>query len=477
MVGSLGAAAWVLVPLILDARWTNLSPVFSDDFWLDSFGAGQALSWLFSGELFDAGRVPIISALAGAGIACALWQRAGRRGAATVGVVGVVSLVLFFGRPTLGPLVDLLPGGRDLMLPRFLMGVQVAGVMFAGLGLIGLARSAYSLLARLPRARYPAYGVVLLAALGVVAVPAAERYDYHKLGATGIARQRVADATDGEDVAALLDIVKVDGGRAYAGSRVNWGESYRVGSVPIYAELANRSIDALGFTYRTISSLSSDLEPRFDDSDISEYDLYNVRYLILPTGSPPPVDAAGVDTEGRHTLWSVDTSGFLRMIDTGGEVRADRTSVARASEAFLAGDGVSRGIFPTVAFDGAPSGPSSASGSALDPPGEVLQQVAILEQGHVVGRVRANRRGVVLLKASFHPRWSATIDGHPADVFMVAPSLMGVAVEAGEHVVEFRYIPFRYYGVLGALGALVLLQMALLMRRGARPARLGRRRG
>src|ERR1700680_686741 len=45
-----------------------------------------------------------------------------------------LSLVLFSGRPTFGFILDLLPGNTDLFLSRYMMGIQLAGDMLAGVG-------------------------------------------------------------------------------------------------------------------------------------------------------------------------------------------------------------------------------------------------------------------------------------------------------------------------------------------------------
>jgi hypothetical protein len=77
-----------------------------------------------------------------------------------------------------------------------------------------------------------------------------------------------------------------------------------------------------------------------------------------------------------------------------------------------------------------------------------------------------------MLKASYHPRWRATIDGHPVKVAMLAPSFVGVPVSAGSHLVVFRYHPISYYPALFALGLLTLIALIVaprLWKRRSRP--------
>jgi hypothetical protein len=84
--------------------------------------------------------------------------------------------------------------------------------------------------------------------------------------------------------------------------------------------------------------------------------------------------------------------------------------------------------------------------------------------------VVADRRAMVMLKASFDPRWQVTVDGIAESPQMIAPSFVGRTVAPGRHVVRFVYEPFPRYDLLLTFGALTLLGLALL------PGRFARRR-
>ena len=63
-------------------------------------------------------------------------------------VLWVVYLVAFFGRPTLGPVVDFLPGSGDLFLRRFVVGVDLVSLVLLGVGAVEIARLAARLTVR-----------------------------------------------------------------------------------------------------------------------------------------------------------------------------------------------------------------------------------------------------------------------------------------------------------------------------------------
>ena len=104
---------------------------------------------------------------------------------------------------------------------------------------------------------------------------------------------------------------------------------------------------------------------------------------------------------------------------------------------------------------------------ALDPRRELLRERERLDDGIVRGRVTANRRAVVVLAASYHPRWTATVDGTPVDTQMVAPTFVAVAVPEGTRDVEFTYEPYpgTNYALLFMMGAGALPALVVIDRR------------
>ncbi len=469
---SLIVAAWVLVPLLRDTKWTTQSVYYKGTIFADSYGARKVLGWLFRGELFDAGRFPVLSLLVALGaVVCSLEARRDTRARALLGAF-LLSLLLFFGRPTLGPVIDLLPGMRDVQIHRFLMGVHLAGILLAGVGIAWLVRRGGALAAKWPPGRRTP--LVLPAAVVLVVLALApgwiDRGRYDLGDANLIRQQRTIDRTDGRDLDRLVAIAKErGGGRVYAGLRGNWGKDYTVGYVPVYAWLADRQVDAIGFTFRTIASLSTDVEASFDETNPAQYSMFGVRWLLLPAGRHPPVPAHLVASSGRHRLWQVRTGGYLQVVDRAAALTADRTDLDAATAAFRSSRLALRALYPGVAFAGAKPPLPTFVGAAPPPgaPGRVLRQSAQLTRGSFSGTIVARRPAVVLLKASYDPHWTATVDGFPARPEMMAPSLVGVQVPAGRHVVRFVYAPYRHYLLLGGLGLLTLAALALVPRRQA----------
>ena len=477
-LGALATAAWMLVPLITDAKWMTQDEFSRGTFFYDSFGARRVLGWLVTGRIFDDGRVPVVSALALAGLAVCVWGFRRRESARAIPAVGLLSLLLFFGRPTLGFAIDLLPGGSDLFLRRYVTGVHLAGIYLAGIGGAWLGVRAMSAVrAHLPRVK-PAYAVAVLGLVlfGLLAPAWAERYGYERKGAAWISEQAVADRADGADFASLVE--RANGaapGRIYSGMRSN-RSAPKVAFVPAFAILLNLDADAIGFT-RPTWSLMSNVENRFAAHVPAQVAMFGVRWSILPDGETPPVGSRRAGTAGRWVLWSTGDIGYLTVVDTVAPVAVDRTNLGLRMASFLSSDLPAEGLYPTLAFAGAAAAePTVAAGrpAPTSPPGRVLDAVAEPADGSFEGEVVLDRAAVVLLRSSFDPRWDVTVDGATARTEMVAPGFVGVRVPAGRHSVRFAYAPYPWYWALLLLGGASMVGLALWERRtGARAGARG----
>ena len=480
LAGSLAAAAWVIVPLMLYSNWSAINQTLAHTDYVRGYGAAKELSWLFTGQLFDARRaVPVISVVVaiGAVLAAVRWRRwaLGR----SLLALSVASLALSFGPTTFGPLFVLVPAHKDLFFRRFTMGAQLAGLYMAGAAVHEAWTVVKTGVSSLPRLAHwarsgklsPCLGGLAVAVAGAWLSPAVlQLYRFDRADAAAVHAQRAADATAGAELSPLISYMRSHGGgRVYAGLSGNWGDEFLVGSVPVYKYLLQRGVDEMAYVVPSMSLMLVP-ESEFDEAQPADYGLFGVRYLLLPTGAAPPVAARFVMARGPYSLWEVASPGYMEPVQVTGTLVANRADVGSASLKLL--ESAPPGQDWRVDWPGGAKGaPLPKVTTAPGPPGTVLAERADLARGTAAATVQMRRPGSLLLSAAYDPGWRVWVDGKPATTEMLAPALVGVKLTSGVHQVLFRYAGFGWYAELWAASGLVLVALWWAGRRGRAQSR------
>lgn len=467
-------SAVVVLPLVRFGSWASVNEFLQGTPSADSYGAKQVMGWLVTGQLFDQARLPVLTLLVAIGLLAGVARMRGDPVVRAILGLFVVSLVLFFGRRTFGAAIDIVPGASDLFFRRFIEGVQLSGILLAGQGAVTIFETGARAIRRVappsgsahPRWRSPMVtrSAVVLVGLAYLAPAWTQLAALAQSNGSAIAIQADAMGSQGVELDALIARIHTLGpGRVYAGMTTNWGMQFTVGEVPVLKYLAFRDVDEVGYTLRT-ASLMTDPEAYFNETNPSDYALFGVRYLILPLGRVPLVPARLIARSGPYVLWEIPAVHLVEVIDTIGTVTESRVALGRQSAWVLASNLPSLGRYLTVAFNGgrAPLPTVTAGVDPVGPPGSVVSEVENLAAGSATARVVARRRAVVLLKVSYDPGWTATLDGHRASVEMIAPALVGVVVPPGAHEVQFEYRSDAGYPLLFGLGVLGLVFVAAL---------------
>jgi hypothetical protein len=467
-LGGLLIFGFVFVPAMEGLPYVNVNAFLVGTYWFNSYGPHKVMSWLFQGDVFDDGRLPVVSVFVLIGtILCIARSRRSEAARVPLGLMAL-SLALYCGRSVVGPVVNYLPGGASLFLHRYIMGVHFAGMLLAGIAAVWGVRFVATTLRRIPKIQTrPVLAVALTSMLAVVVLypVLADRYQAANANRTLADKQIAKSGTATRDVTTLIDIAKQrGGGRVYAGATDNWAYFERIGEVALYMFPEQLDADAIGLYART-DSLSSDVEPYFDETKAAEYDLFNVRYVLVPSARKPGIDAVTfVARRGEFSLYEVHTSGYLEAVDTTAPVTADRSNMYAMARPYIKSPAVSEFRHPFVSFNGSatPAPSIDASAPYAGPPGSVGDSNADLDNGIFTGRVSMDRPGWVMLKESYAPHWTATVDGKPVKTEMLAPSFVGVAVPAGAHDVAFTYKSGSSYPLLFLIGGLTLLGLVLI---------------
>src|SRR5207249_3688357 len=446
VAAAVGAAAssliainsWMWLPYFLERGFLTASPYLLQEKYA-SYGAGTILGWLFTGELTDHGRLPVLAALLAIGVAAAVVTRA--RSALFALALFAIWLVLYFGRATLGPLAMLLPLQETLLFHRFIGGVHIAAIMLMGVG----GAAIFSLLRT--RTSLPRTGLAV-AAIAIALAPALkDRYTFEETNGIWMRQTQAAIDADAEMRSLVAALRELPAGRVYAGLRSNWGERLDFAipfrSVHAYQYLVTERFRMLAPPFGG-ASLNSDLQFDFNDQSEAQYDLYNVRYVIAPRDVSFPSFMRVLQTTARYTLYAAPSSGHAEFVAlTGRESVTTQAKLFPRNRAFVNGSGPGeraylRWNYPAP-VDSVVSGPVAGCANGGELHYERIQPSRFDFLTSCPGAA------TLVIKETFHPNWRATVDGNPAETFMVSPSYVGLSVPPGDHfvTVEYRSTPLK----------------------------------
>ena len=478
---SLLATAWVVVPLIEQRAWAAINEPLQHGGLVNGYGALRVTGWLLTGGLLDHGRFPVITIVFVAGVVVAAFRAVRSPDARALLASLVACMLLSFGRATFGSLVVIIPGSSDIFFRRFMMGIQLAALVLAGIGAVWVVKQAWILAARLiprvldragrsgpvvalePATRELLIGcAALLAVVGALAPAWLQLDSYDNGNNLQIQAQRAADALQGAELDRLLAIVARDGGgRVYAGNPSDWGPYFTVGAVPVFKYLESRDVDEVGYTLRT-ASLMTDPEFYFDWRNPSDYVLFGIRYVLRPRGAGLPTPGTRISCSGPYCLWRLDFGGYVHTGEIVGTIAANRSDVGIRSVALLRSALPQQHHYLLVDWNGAPAPRRPVKAARTQLSSSVSNEHDDLPGGEVAAYVTMSRPGVVVLSASFDPGWQILVDGRRQAAEMLAPALVGAAVPAGRHRVTFVYHGYGGYAYLLALCLIGLLLAAIV---------------
>ena len=470
-LAAVGAAALLItsymwVPFITQTGYLSTSPFLQPEKFT-SYGAPTVLGWLVTGELFDHGRFPVFTLLAGAGVVASVVRRR-RLELFALGLL-VVWLWFYSGRAAIGPLFGLLPLHDSLLFHRFIGGVDIAAIFLIGVGgaalcdLIGHPR-AVAVLDRVPRWR----AVAAAAGIALCLVPAfSERWTYYGYQTTWLQQTHDAIAADTDLRTILATLRRSPPGRVYAGLASNWGRTLDFGlpfnSVHVYQLLTNEGFATIAPPFGG-QSLNSDLQFDFDDQRASQYDLYNVRYVIATPAVSLPSFLTRRAVTARYVLYEAPTSGYTEFVSI---VRTEsfraQTTLFPKMRAFVNGPGpeahaYARYDFPAAAdavIGDTVSGCASGAGIANE----------VVRPAQLSVDLACASASPVIMKVTYHPDWVVMVDGATVPTFMASPSYLGFTLPAGQHhvVAEYRSAPVKV--PLLIIGGLTLVGVMWARRR------------
>ena len=475
---------YFLVPLVLDHEHYGKTAANTDSVVIDSFGFRVVLEAMVRGDLFDLGRFPSFSLLVLAGVFAGFLYRQHRSYLIPLAIF-LMWLLLFFGRSTWGPMMNVLPFSQDIHMHRFIGGVHLGGIFLAAIALAVPWRWAVS-----KGNTWYILGALALTVLILSPVYVERRAYLTDNAAKKENNQRALDADRGDIDRIVRAIEGMPPGRVFAGLTTEsgedrWGFGYHIGGTPVAQVLGRAGLDVFSSTLHQYSLLSNELDP-FDENSPVHYDLFNIKYVVVPEKLQMPNFMEPVETFGRHKLLRIETTGYFDLVGSSLVFTGDKEAYSSAARAWLVSGLPKAKLHPKISVNGSPtfqetgSMPSTIEGAINAPPESSFESVEELnayiaqanvgsERGSVVvGAIAANyfsasvdveRESILMLKTAYHPNWRATVGDVDVNTIMLMPGFLGIQLAPGEHEVEFEYRSRSLRKVLLGFGLLILISI------------------
>ena len=223
--------------------------------------------------------------------------------------------------------------------------------------------------------------------------------------------------------------------------------------------------------------LPSNVLRSFDESKLEQYNLFNIRYVVAPEGQKFPDFVKPLERFGRHHLYEVETTGYFDLVDSNMSFAGGRADFREAAASWMASGLPAVKQYPVVSLGGADqdiqaSRPLSEASTVIPnvqvSAGPTRGAVISEEVGSdfFAAEVNVERESMLLMKASYHPNWRATVDGVKAETEMLLPGFLGIRLAPGDHQVRVEYQPRRLRLVLLGFGLLTLILIPVVQKRG-----------
>jgi len=463
VIPALLLVAWFVIPMLLSSGEVNRCRW--DDVWkFDSWGTRVIFRTLISGDFFDYGRLPVMSAAIALASLFAVykWKRPMAR---RLLVLMAAWLVIFFGRTTWGYLMVLLGLPANFHVSRFESVFELFAVLITAWALAKIIASSAKL--------GFAAGVAAWAVLGAIAfIMFAERASYLQWNNVWGDESLAEIVRDGPDLNAAFDdmraILRVKPGRVWSGPTGMWASKFKIAGVQPYSFLSLAGFDELSFLYHSLS-WGSDVTAEINEHDPYQVELFAMRAALAPTSQPMPAQFKRRAVHGDLAVYEASDEGYFSLADIGARYDGPLSNVLNRDFNWMQTPAVRAGAMVALGgdlkvpewkmFEGLP--PLDPKFSA--PRGEVVSESK--DDETYSARVAVLRSCYALLKITYFPGQRAMVDGKPAPIYRVYPNFCAIPVAPGSHTVVVRYRAGPIKPILLIAGIVLVGLIAQRMRR------------
>jgi len=460
-------ASYFWLPFLLDKNYLNRS-VWEAAYKYDSFGAKKILSDLFTGQIFDYGRIPFLTILFFLSlIVIVVLKRYRQANCRFLLIFTFFWLLLYFGRPTWDGIFSILPFSQDLHLHRLIGAFHFGAIMIIGVGL----SLAWQYLKKYPLKILTAAGFIFLA---ILAPSLIERAKFYQQNSQWKIESQKAIFSQEKEISEIKKTLKdLLPSRVYVGLPADFGDdpAYKIGSVPLYSLLPQLDIESFGYAFFALP-LSTDVRLHFDNGKLEQYNLFNIRYILLhKTWTAPPFYFKMKELE-NYVLYEVPTTGYFDLVDVPAVFYGKKNDFYSPNSKWLFSSLpqlkqhpiLEIGKEPKETFN-LPTIPFSKVDEKvlldLAPTKDATERGGILnermETNQYWTQFFVNHDCYLMLKTNYHPGWQVSLDYQKVEPVMLAPGFIGIKVTPGVHQALFSYQPSNWRFPLLLFGIFILL--------------------
>jgi hypothetical protein len=263
-------------------------------------------------------------------------------------------------------------------------------------------------------------------------------------------------------------------GRVYAGLPIDFGQNpqYKFAYVPLFALVPQLGFDSFGYPY-THYYLASEVLFNFSYTKQEQYNLFNIRYVLLHKTQSPPDFYAIIRKFDTFILYQVPSTGYFDVVDAPAVFYGNKTGFYSPNARWLSSPLPKLKENPIIELGNKPENTNNlpvfsfqqvndkllANMSRVQSAaGEILDEN--VSTNHYRAHFVANRDSYLMVKSGYHPGWEVTLDDKKVEPVMLAPGFIGINVTPGTHEAVFSYHPPSYRLPLLVLGILVLVVLA-----------------
>lgn len=475
------ATAFFFIPLLSDLAYINRSQ-FMDPTYYTSYGFSSILNWLFTGNLFDSGRLPVITLLFFVSLVVLfgyrLWNDEKYR---LLLVLSFFWLIVYFGPATYGNnIYTVLPFSQNMLFNRFLAGFQFGAIMIIGacLPVLYAAVKAY---VEKKWSGYPLKVPIAAVILFVLLLSPAlyGQAQSYTLNTQWKTENKLAFTERSLEITAIQNTLdSLPPGRVYAGLPDDFGDNpaYKIKWTPWYALLPQLGYDSFGYPYSSLG-LAAAIRMKFDNKRYEQYDLFNIRYVLLAKTWTPAYYYTKIKEFDNYTLYEVPTTGYFDIVDAPAVFYGPKEDTVYPNTKWLASNLVQQKQNPILVYSSEPPNSSvlmnytfydvyynpliiESLSKPQSPAGSILKES--VKMNEYTANFTVTRDSYLMLKTNYHPGWQVTVDGNPVETVILAPGYIGVPVTTGSHYADFVYHPPVIRTPLFIFGILILMVLLFL---------------